>query len=437
MIEEEIKLFIIYLYRKHPFYNSLISNINFFIDSSEESNKYKIYSPKFKDIVLDKNFSEELIKSDIKKFFYYIIHEIIHMILKHPNRQNGRDKRLWDIASDISVDTIIKSDQELIKILNFKAPDTDFTHKDTVDDIYSLIYELYPDTETDEKEDCEESDDCSSCDNNSEPTLGESKAKKNSCDSKTNKQQNSDELNELKSDSLDNHECWSSSQNDEDINEETNKMLLDAMEFANEKAPGGSIGGFSEMIGKLLTPKTNLKEYLNKIVQDFIDISYTYKRGDRRYLYNNLIVPSTIEDIKHFKLLFYVDTSGSMDIDGLTQSISEIIDIVDSLESFEITVIQSDSGIQDIKTITQDNMDVSHLFEMKGRGGTELAPLFEYIKDEENTFDAIIVNSDFHIMKNELEEYVSLEYEKNLLALIPKRHGDIELLNNIFYLDEQ
>ncbi|MBT5492737.1 hypothetical protein HOK00_11130, partial [bacterium] len=43
-IIEEIKLFLSFIYIKHPFYNSLLTSIDIELESTEKSKKYGIYS---------------------------------------------------------------------------------------------------------------------------------------------------------------------------------------------------------------------------------------------------------------------------------------------------------------------------------------------------------------------------------------------------------
>lgn len=414
MIQEQIRLFLVYLYKKHPFYNSIFSKINIFIDSSNESKKFKIYSPEFKTIVIDSEYGENLAQNKPKKLFTLLLHEVLHMLLNHPSRKGGKRSEVWDFACDLSVENVIKSDPILKGMLDFTAPSNDFTIKHSAEDIYVSVEGLFPEFD----EDGEDSDMAVGQSGEGE---GEGKAY----------------TNMLSNCNLDNHDAWGSACDNDSVEEQICNMLLDASEFAKESNYGGVPGAFVELIEGFIEPKTSLKEYINTVIQDFVDFSYTYKRGDRRYLYNGLIVPSAIEDIKHFKLLFYIDTSGSMSLDGLKKSVSEIYDMVSTLESFEITVIQSDAGIKDVKTITPDSEqeEIDSLFEIHGRGGTELTPLFDFLAEQEEEFELVIVNTDFYIYEREKDMFIEMQSEKRLIALVPDNHGDIEGIDTVFHLD--
>ena len=457
--KEELQFFISYLYLKHPFYNSLVSEINIELETTELSEKYKVYSPKFLDIRIDENFAKDLIENGKKKLlFYYLIHEVLHIILNHPQRKLGRIDGKWDKAADIVVDNVIKKDDILYSLIQIPKEEEgineiyDFEKKvsDSVEDIYNRLREK-EDENNDEDSSKEKSDsengDSSDEECDTENHDGEEDSDKEYVEKgKENNSQQFNSNSEVSQSHLDNHNQWNE-KNVENKSKEINKtqeLIMKAIEFAklkeSEKEFGGAPGCFIEEIKDLLTPKTDLKSYLNKIVQSFKKEKNTYKRGDRRYLYNNLIIPSKVKDIKHFKLLFFIDTSGSMDIEDLQQSMSDIIDVVKSLKSFNIEIIHSDVDISN-KLIIDENsdLDIPEMLKIYGRGGTELTPLFNYLeeKDKNNeTFDAIIVNTDFHIMKDELLTYIEKEPVYNFLALIPKNFNNnyVEQIENKFFI---
>jgi predicted metal-dependent peptidase len=410
-VKEEIQFFISYLYLKHPFYNSIISNFELKLQSNDKSKEFKIYIENKTHLIIDTEFAEKSIKKDKKLFFYYIIHEILHVILLHKKRETLKDSRKWDVATDLAIEQIILEDRILSSLVSLPTSKGNVVYVREKKGKVPNAETIY--TKISLKED--------------EDETGKEKEEENNPD------------NPEADYNLDNHSTW----NEEDISEEDMQdMLVKAYQFTkshtNEKEAGGIPGVFSEIIDSILKPKTNLNYFLNKIIQNFKKTSHSYKRGDRRYLYNNLIVPSRIKNVKHFKLLFYIDTSGSMDIEGLKQSISEIVYLTRSLDSFEFTIIQSDCSINNEIVITDKNVqDFNKLFEIKGRGGTEFKPLFDLLKEDNGKqFDAIVTNSDFFITDEEFQEYLVLEKKYKFLTLIPKEHNEVNIkqIDNVFYL---
>jgi len=375
---EEIKLFLSFIYLKHPFYNSLLSSIDLELERTELSKKYDIYSKGNKSINIDYDFANKKIRENKKLFFYYIIHELLHIVLKHKIRGSEKDKKKWNRAIDISVDMIVKKDKVLSSLI--QTPD----EADNINKIYDIesAEDIYMRIK-----------------NQKEEGKGRKKEKGNS--------------------HLKNHELW------ENFNEEINildsqkidEMLLKAAQMVKlqegNKIAGGLPGGFEEIINELIQPKTSLLSYITKVVQSFKKHQTNYKRGDRRYLYRGLIVPSQIRNIKHFKLLFYIDTSGSVRLEELQKSLSEIYYVINSLKSYEIDIIQSDAGVQEVYKITnKENLDLERFLTVKGRGGTEIKPLFKHLENE--NYDMVLVSSDYHIMSEELEGLENLQNDINI-----------------------
>jgi|SaaInlLV_10m_DNA_3_1039740.scaffolds.fasta_scaffold01429_8 predicted metal-dependent peptidase len=409
-IIEEIKLFLSYIYIKHPFYNSLLSSIDIELESTEDSKKYGIYSFNNKSINIDKTFASKKIKEDKKSFFYYIIHELLHILLKHKLRSINKEKKNWNKASDIVVDEVIKKDEVLREIV--RTPDqiqgvnrvysycedkVDFS----AEDIYFGLNKMEEEEDESSKKQESEENESSNCE---------------SCESEEGSEQSFnfekepfEQFSENGS-HLNNHD-WDMDRKDlEKEEKEINEKIIKAFEFtelSGNKTPGGVPGCFEELIDLLKKPQTNILQYITKIVQNFKKYSTSYKRGDRRYLYQKLIVPSKYKNQKHFNLLFYIDTSGSVRKEELEKIISEVYHVVKSLKSFNIDIVQSDVGISDIYSISnKDRIDMEKLMTIRGRGGTEMKPLFELL--EEKQYDFSLVSSDFYIIQEEFEELIEL-----------------------------
>jgi len=417
---KELQLFISYLYLKHPFYNSLLSSIDLEIDSTEKSKKYGIFSPDNSSIIIDYNFASKELKKNKKLFFYYIVHELLHIILKHKTRGIGKNNMRWQLATDMAVEAVIHQDKVLNEIIQTpnqskgigKVYDYNDQVSSSAEDFYRTLNISDLDQLSETKGDNEESEN---------PKQAQKEKK---CD--TDNESEEENISKTQNGNLNNHE-WSMS--DKDINEEENQInekIMQAYQFIqmNEglKGSGGVPGCFMEIIEGLTTPKTNLVHYINKIVQNFKKYSNTYKRGDRRYLYNKLIVPSKVKTYKHFKLLFYIDTSGSVGTKELQKCLSELYHIIKSLKSFEIDIVQSDVGIHDIYKVTdKTGLDLEKFLTVKGRGGTEMKPLFDLL--ETDTYDFTLVSSDWHLMDEELNGLEELTKSINIGFLSTERYN--------------
>lgn len=403
-IENEIKLFISYLYLKYPFYNSILSSIDLHLENNEKSNKYGVYSPDNKSIIIDFTFAKNEIQKNKKVFFYYIIHEVLHIILKHKIRGFDKNSMRWQIATDMAVEAVIYQDKVLSEFITTpnqakgisKIYDYDGKVASSAEDFYRTL-NLSNLDELGQNSDFSPNDNCEGNSSN-----------ENSKNTKVSKTKNGN---------LNNHEWIMKDFQEDKESSEIDEMIVKAYQFVqmNEglKGSGGLPGCFMEVIEGLCKPKTSILQYITKIVQNFKHYSSTYKRGDRRYLYKGLIAPSKIKSYKHFKLLFYIDTSGSVGTSELMKILSELYHVISSLKSFEIDIIQSDVGIHDIYKVTdKTGLDLEKFLTVKGRGGTEMKPLFEHLENE--SYDFTVVSSDWYLMEEELMTLEELSKSINI-----------------------
>ena len=87
---------------KYPTFGSVIANIDFRanndIETAETNGKVILYNPKFLG-----DLSE-------KQQIFIFAHEICHVAFEHIFRSEGKDKRLWNIATDSVINALLKQD---------------------------------------------------------------------------------------------------------------------------------------------------------------------------------------------------------------------------------------------------------------------------------------------------------------------------------------
>jgi len=396
-IEDDIRVFISFLYIHNPFYNSIINHFTLDFISTDDSKLYKIYMENNTKIKIDIDFGIEIYSENKKVLFFYIIHEILHVIFKHSSRMGiNYNLKKWDAATDLAIELTIKADKMLSKLLTIPNKNVVVIYENNGVNSAEYIYKKITILEED----------------NEDEEVGE------------NGEDNKSQLKQI-----DNHQSWDKFENtltDEEINE----ILVRADNSA--KMAGKDIPEcFEEIIKSILKPSAKLLPYLNKIIQTYKKTSFTYKRGDRRYLYNNLIVPSSIRNIKHFELLFYVDTSLSMDMKDIEKILSEIIYLLKTLKTFKFEIIYSDTSIKKSLIITEkDNINFKDIFSVSGRGGTDMCELFE--KDI-SKFDTSIIFSDFYISDIDLNGIQKMSKNNNILIAYSEDNVNsnvIDLLDN-------
>ena len=87
---------------KYPSFGSIIANLEFQeskeVASAGTDGKVVLYNPEFVNGLTD------------KEMIFLFIHEICHVAFEHISRSEGKDKRLWNIATDSVINALLKCD---------------------------------------------------------------------------------------------------------------------------------------------------------------------------------------------------------------------------------------------------------------------------------------------------------------------------------------
>lgn len=162
------------------------------------------------------------------------------------------------------------------------------------------------------------------------------------------------------------------------------------------------------LIEQLRKPKVNWKRILKQNIQkQFID--YSYNEPDRRFLGNNIILP-TITGEK-FKVLIGVDLSGSINKEQSDSFLSDIYNLLNVFNGIEIILMTFDTQAYNVKLI-KSRKDLFN-YEMLGGGGTDCYEVLKYANDNKNKIDYTLIFTDGY-----LEFHKEFKKTKNLYWLI-------------------
>lgn len=149
-------------------------------------------------------------------------------------------------------------------------------------------------------------------------------------------------------------------------------------------------------ITEALTPKTDWREEL----RDFVTSStkgndeFTWRRLNRRGLANDVLMPS-VENETIGRVVFAIDTSGSIGAEQLNQAASELADICEMCQPEEVMVIWWDTKVHGVQRIREEQYgQLRSVLKPKGGGGTRVSSVSEYINKEGITADCVIVFTD-------------------------------------------
>lgn len=357
-------------------------------------------------IYFDIDFLSKL--SDDEQMFVFA-HEIWHAALCHMIRKESRDSMTFNIAADLEVNQLLVADG-LTPIKDCILPETlankiKLPKNESAENYYELLQKLAD----------KQANNNSSGNNSSRMSSNGSSSSNLNSKCKNSNQNNPKQIDKhiYKDDIADESsnekriDRYGEVGKDPDFvpnvkpnidSEMKSTVSMAAQQY--ERQRGELPNHIKSIIKKLLTPKVNWKEALQKFITKSIDNKVNWNIPNRRFIYGGTYLPSHSGDI--IKLGVIIDTSGSTS-DDMIQFISELNAIVSCFNNYELTVCQCDTEVKSIKTYDQYNALKHEDIEIEGGGGTYLTPAFETIQAQndlgEHEIDGLIVFTDGYIEK--------------------------------------
>ena len=291
-----------------------------------------------------------------------LIHLILHLILKHPERRRGKNKQVFSISAEISVDLmmedIIKNQKkenwrsrDISKIINFLGQPTE--------KIYNVLMEDYKEMSENSEENSVESND---------ETIQKIMEKYG-----TGKGCSFDEA----ADMIEKH---MSNETRNLMSESFNGLMRSS--FDQVKEIGDLPDSLKSYLQTLLEPELPWTQILQNFVQKTIMVDWRWNPPNRRFISKGMHLPSP--DREHMTIVAAVDTSGSVSQEEMDEFISELYGILNSITRMKLILIICDATIQGVY-IFEDGESIDGVpmpwngLEFKGGGGTRFEPVFEYV----------------------------------------------------------
>ena len=341
------------------FYGLLLMHMDFAIDTGCETactDGRKIYfGPSF------------LNNLDDDELDFIMMHEVMHCALQHCIRGKDYDQEAFNIACDIVVNSnILESNKGDIKSITLKkygesmhvAPDGEEGRFYTAEEVYAML-----------------------------PVKGKKKGASGMMGSGGNGSGNG-------SGNWDDHSKWGTADEDEYLQDEWSKNLLDACEAIEIRDPSNQRGLIplcaDRIIKELREPQTDWRTILNDFVQEEIT-DYSFTPPDRRFDESPFFLPDYNEKDETVKdILFMIDTSGSMSDEAITAVYSEIKGAIDQFNGH----LQGWLGFFDAEVVEPKPFSSEEEFRVirpKGGGGTRFDIIFKYVEKHMDTLPASII----------------------------------------------
>ncbi|MFW5751781.1 MAG: DUF2201 family putative metallopeptidase [bacterium] len=284
----------------------------------------------------------------IKQRIYIIAHEVWHCVFLHFKRRGNREHKKFNYAADLEVDFMLE--------LEGFEPDFILPHKDewralSAESIYE---QLEDDKERPQNSDVHiyEGEGTAEQEEESEGHASE--------DEKTTELVKDDEYNP--SVGIKTGNKW------------REWVISTAQQI--ERTKGNLPAYLKELINSQYKPELDWKEVLQQFVSYCFGGERRWLPPNRRYIRDGLYLPSRKDEF--LSVVVAVDTSGST-VGDLPNFLAELKGIVSSFGRYDITFIECDMEIQNVRHFNEGEPFEFKDFDFSGFGGTDFNPVFEHI----------------------------------------------------------
>jgi predicted metal-dependent peptidase len=144
------------------------------------------------------------------------------------------------------------------------------------------------------------------------------------------------------------------------------------------KMMGNLPGRFAARLDKLRRPEIPWAEYLTRYFDSHSSDDYDARKPDRRYTGDDIYLPTLYSECMG-EIVIAIDTSGSVYGELFQKFMGEVDDVLARLRPAKTTLLQCDTDITDVREYRPgDRIGVD--FAMKGGGGTDFRPVFNWIE---------------------------------------------------------
>ncbi len=321
---------------KHPYFGMLASRLKH--ESSESISGYAsngkrfLYNPAF------------IARRNIDEIMFILTNCVMHHVLSHQQRRLGRHGSLWQLATDYAINGLLhKNGMSIPQGVNY-------------DEAYAGMYaeEIY-DTLKDDHfgalDDAFEDDDTQP----SENLVPDS--------SPASEEEDSKEFGNIEA-------------IEDDLDPQTESEWDYAASLSKELAQRKSAmpSGLDRLAKKVKANDVDWRFELYNAINRHMRNNYAFMPPNKKHLHRGFVLPSLTSDT--LSLCVAVDTSGSIDDMLLGAFMEEFKTIMQNFPAVQIELLIADAKVHAHHTFRGgEKMD----FPLKGGGGTDYRPVFEYI----------------------------------------------------------
>ena len=148
----------------------------------------------------------------------------------------------------------------------------------------------------------------------------------------------------------------------------------------------------ARLVEELLTVKTPWHTILERFFTGFVLSDYSWKRPNRRFIGNNLYLPSLGREPRMGRVGFIGDTSGSIGPNEINAFNAHFNRIVETCLPEEVVILSVDAKVAGVQRFEPDAFPVR--WEPKGGGGTDMRVGWDWFANSGEEYDCIVCLTD-------------------------------------------
>lgn len=319
---------------KHPYFGMLASRLK-----DEPSEKVTSYASNGKRFLFNPEFMQARTQDEI---MFILTNCVMHHILAHQQRKLNRKGALWQLATDYAINNMLHKNGLFVpQGANFNEEYQEMYAEE--------IYEVLKDAFYGDLDDAFDSNDLPNQNNLSSDAVEDETASQDFAN-------------------LENIE--------ENLDPETESQWDYAASLTQEMAQRKSImpSGLDRFAKKVKANDIDWRFELYNAINRHMRNNYAFMPPNKKHIHRGFVLPSLTSDT--LSLCVAVDTSGSIDDALLSAFMAEFKTIMQNFPAVQIELIIADAKVHGHYTFRGgEKMD----FPLKGGGGTDYRPVFEYI----------------------------------------------------------
>ena len=170
--------------------------------------------------------------------------------------------------------------------------------------------------------------------------------------------------------------------------QEEYELLLEQLNIKLEKQ-GDLPKGIERFVESKSEAQISWRDELYRYVNAHAKSDYRMFPPSKKHLYRGIALPSIYGE--ELKIVVAIDTSASIDDELLKVFLAELYEIMQLFTHYIIELIECDASIQNIQRLTpMESLEPT----LKGGGGTNFIPVFDYVENMNEDFKFLIYFTD-------------------------------------------